>query len=334
MKPDAAFLIVDDDPIFLAVAESAVEMLGFERVATAEDGARGLQALEASPHPIDFIILDLNMPGLDGLAFLRGAASLGFKGNVIISSGEAEAVLRSARLMGEMLGVTVVGALKKPLSVAMLQAVLTAEPEARRSAAQTPMRFTPECSLASLELVPYYQAQHSVKTREIIGLEALIRARAPDGVIHGPGRIFGMIHGQDELTATTLAIARKVIEDMRSWQEAGLLCRTSINLDAKVAEDPATGTALLSLAKEFGVEPGFISAQSEPIARKFAENAVAMAAELGLEVVAEGVETESQFLLAEACGAGAVQGFLLSKPIPASDTLRMLRQSLPQRLSA
>jgi EAL domain-containing protein (putative c-di-GMP-specific phosphodiesterase class I) len=52
---------------------------------------------------------------------------------------------------------------------------------------------------------------------------------------------------------------------------------------------------------------------------------VAMAKNLGLEVVAEGVETEVQRKLALAAGCDLLQGFLFSRPRPANEIEAMLR---------
>ena len=49
-------LVVDDDPIFLAVAESVVLSLGDHTVTTACDGVEGLAALRAARHPIAVIV--------------------------------------------------------------------------------------------------------------------------------------------------------------------------------------------------------------------------------------------------------------------------------------
>jgi len=64
--PDPAacrILIVDDDPDFLAVAEAALESMGFE-VERAAGGLRGV--FLATQDVPDAILCDLRMPGIDG----------------------------------------------------------------------------------------------------------------------------------------------------------------------------------------------------------------------------------------------------------------------------
>lgn len=380
----SAVLLVDDDPVFLAVAEAVVLSLGFDDVTCANNGADGLSELKARRDDLGFIILDLNMPGLDGLAFLRGAAELGFKGGIIVSSGESDAVVRSARHMGELLGVKVLGCLKKPLSAPDLRALLNAA-ESAGNQDRTAARVLPT-SLHSLELVPYYQAQHEVGTGFIQGAEALIRARDSQGAIHGPGKLFSLVHGHDDLVRVTLQIAQKVMDHAVSWRAAGVRVPMSINIDARVVEEPEVGATIARLLQERSLDPaqfcleltetalpadmarlvealtrlrmfGFQlslddygtggsnfellrfcpftevkidgsvirAAADEPIARTFLISAVAMASDLGLKVVCEGVETAVQLELARQSGIGVIQGFLFSRPQPAPDMLRLLQ---------
>ncbi|HVE12968.1 MAG TPA: response regulator [Elusimicrobiota bacterium] len=56
-------LIVDDGAELREVISSGLEIAGFEPL-TAEDGLQGLQA--ARKHKPDLILLDINMPGMDG----------------------------------------------------------------------------------------------------------------------------------------------------------------------------------------------------------------------------------------------------------------------------
>jgi EAL domain-containing protein (putative c-di-GMP-specific phosphodiesterase class I) len=46
---------------------------------------------------------------------------------------------------------------------------------------------------------------------------------------------------------------------------------------------------------------------------------LALGSGLGIKTVAEGVETEEQFLLLRAAGVDIVQGFLFSRPCPGSE---------------
>ena len=258
MDRSAPLLIVDDDPIFLAVTEGIVASLGFTNVLTAVSASDGLNALTVARHSFRLIILDLNMPGIDGLAFLREASSLGFAGGVIISSGETEAVLRSAGQMGRLLKINVLGTIKKPVSAERLSAVLSKGSTIIDSSPSANGRISDALSLNELELVPYYQAQHNASTGEVLGVEALIRARGADGRMHGPGKLFGQVHSEAELVAVTHAIVDKVVDDMRQWARRGVLRRTSINLDARLVEDSSFVNTLVGAVRAAGVSPDLV----------------------------------------------------------------------------
>ena len=61
-------LVIDDDPVIVAIYRNAFARQGFE-VDSAEDGAIGLQKFHlAKP---DLVLLDINIPGLSGLDWLR-----------------------------------------------------------------------------------------------------------------------------------------------------------------------------------------------------------------------------------------------------------------------
>ncbi len=68
MNPPAKILFVDDDPAVLLTVGDRLRLEGHE-VITAASGEEGLQVLR-SVTP-DLIILDISMPGVTGLAFLK-----------------------------------------------------------------------------------------------------------------------------------------------------------------------------------------------------------------------------------------------------------------------
>lgn len=379
------FLLVDDDPVFLAVAETVLQSLGQKVAATASDGDLGMEALGQAEPPIDIIILDLNMPNLDGLAFMRAAAKSGFAGQIIISSGESDAVIRSAQRMGEILGVRIGGAIKKPIQPPALMKLLE---ECGEAAVAAPIDKRPGPDLkniADFALIPYYQPQYLVETRSIVGLEALVRVETPDGEVHGPGHLFARIDEHEQLVTVSLLIARRVVADMARWRTTGPDCRVSINLDARVLEDPRVVPELIEIVRESGVPERFVcfeltettlpsdmsrlievltrlrmagfelslddygtgssnyellrlcpfselkidasivqSAAREPHSKRFMDVAAAMAKDLDMTVIAEGVETVAQLEMAWRSGVRIVQGFLFSKALAAAEAHRLV----------
>lgn len=239
------FLVIDDDPIFLAVAEVAVSTLGDHAIAVASDGISGLRSVTEADIRPDVVILDLNMPGLDGLAFLRSLKEIGYSGSVIISSGETLAVVRSAKTVGELLGLRMLGALAKPLDAAELRSMIAGLSPSTRGG-EAPARPAPSTAAGALEV--YYQPQYDVRTMGVVGLEALARARLPDGSVLGPGHLLKGLDGE-RLRDFTLDVARTAMTALRDWRRTdGYAGTVSINVDIASVENPGFAERVRALA--------------------------------------------------------------------------------------
>ena len=60
-------LAVDDDPIILELLNEVLGSTGYPDVTTVETGADALAAVEDHRQPFDCILLDIQMPGMDGI---------------------------------------------------------------------------------------------------------------------------------------------------------------------------------------------------------------------------------------------------------------------------
>ncbi len=89
MKP---VLVLDDDEGNRRIASLSLRSAGYE-VLEADNGADGLHDLQE--YDTALVVLDLNMPGMNGEAFFRAARSQGYEGPVlIVSAYGAEAAQR------------------------------------------------------------------------------------------------------------------------------------------------------------------------------------------------------------------------------------------------
>jgi len=113
-------LIVDDSPTIRGFAKIFLKPLQLE-VQEAEEGMQALEMVRASPP--DVIVVDVNMPGMDGLAFtreLRGDARAAIaKLPVVLLTGDRSEQIRQK---GRDAGAD--DFLEKPIKGAELQAMI------------------------------------------------------------------------------------------------------------------------------------------------------------------------------------------------------------------
>ena len=140
---------------------------------------------------------------------------------------------------------------------------------------------------------------------------------------------FGIVPERLELElteSTSMRDPQASVAIMAQFRERGL----------KIAiDDFGTGYSNLSYLKRFPVnrlklDQAFVrdivsDADDQAISRAI----IAMAHQLRLEVIAEGVETAAQRDFLKAAGCDIAQGFLLSRPIPAAECALLLGQPVP-----
>src|SRR4051812_24843489 len=99
-RPPARVLIVDDDELFAQTVELIADMTpGLVAVGRARDGLEALElARELAP---DLIVMDVEMPNLDGLQATRRLRGAGFAGPIVVVSGsDLDEVERRAERAG------------------------------------------------------------------------------------------------------------------------------------------------------------------------------------------------------------------------------------------
>jgi diguanylate cyclase (GGDEF)-like protein/PAS domain S-box-containing protein len=76
----------------------------------------------------------------------------------------------------------------------------------------------------------YYQPKVNLKTRELVGAEALIRWRHPERGLLAPGEFLHYTENTDLDIAIGVWVTKTVLAQMQQWQNAGLDIEVSINI--------------------------------------------------------------------------------------------------------
>lgn len=114
--------LVDDDPALRRILTAVARDAGW-RVVECADGAELLDRL-GRDDAAALILLDLNMPEIDGIALLRSLTAGARRLAVVFITGGAEVNATAARFIAEGQGLPVLATLFKPFPVARFLEVL------------------------------------------------------------------------------------------------------------------------------------------------------------------------------------------------------------------
>ncbi len=129
-------LVVEDHDFQRRTTLTLLRSLGVGTLHDACDGAAALTLLDGAAAP-DVIICDIDMPGMDGVEFIRNVAERRLASAVVFASGLDGRVLETVRAASEGYGMQVLGAVGKPLTAAALEKLLAAYRPQRKAAVQT-----------------------------------------------------------------------------------------------------------------------------------------------------------------------------------------------------
>src|SRR5690606_16456641 len=115
-------MVVDDDVFLLKLMQRMLSLQGYSSTTCFESGVQALAAMEANAP--ELIFLDLNMPDMDGIEFVRHLVQRSFGGSLIFVSGEDARMLQSVEKLVKAHGISIPGTLQKPVVPEALAALL------------------------------------------------------------------------------------------------------------------------------------------------------------------------------------------------------------------
>jgi len=232
MKPNSVCMI-DDDPDYLHMCSQFLASVDITI-----DGFTCLHDAADAVCQSSVVVLDLDMPHVDGVETLRWLSQQAFSGHLVIVSGHDISIVHAARELARAQGLQVAEALTKPLDMLsftqkiqhLLQMPQQSQAEAKASDYPNITAADLVAALRNNELSLCFQPKYQLTDNQLVGFEALARWKSP---VFGqvPPVFFIPLAEQsgiiDELTDWALSQA---LAQLSQWSAQKLYTRVAVNL--------------------------------------------------------------------------------------------------------
>jgi len=383
--------LLDDDPGFLSLLRTMVEDAGLE----AKCFQQGQNFFEQNTkfEQETLLVLDLNMPSMDGIEVMRRLASMTNPPALLLISGHDVSVLNSAEKLGRVHQLNIIGSLNKPLRLSAFQQILQSYCIGNKSKIETNPILEREliiigelqAALKHEQMVLFYQPQINIKTGECVSCEALIRWQHPIRGLIFPDEFIQIVEVHGGMELLTNWVLSEAVKHAKKWKEVDMTLPISVNVSAdnirslalpeQVSEqlknsnlnpslitlevtegalmgelatsldiltrlrlkgigisidDFGTGYSSLSLLhkipfSELKVDKSFVIPMLEDEeASAIVKTCIVLGHELGMEVVAEGVESKEHLQALADLGCDIAQGYYFGRPVAEPEFLTWL----------
>ena len=230
-------LVVDDETDFAEFVAEVAEEMDFTVLST--DSPEEFTELYSVD--INIIVLDLFMPGIDGIELLRFLYDNKSQASIVFMSGKDTSVLHSAQKLALEQGMTVLGILQKPFRAEELENILSKYVQYTETQNygmdELPSLDELQCAIKNRDIFVVYQPQINIADRKLIGFEALLRWIHPTKGEIPASYFITLAENNDLITNITAFTFRTAIKQMRIWKGMGLKLQMSINFSPRVLDD-------------------------------------------------------------------------------------------------
>ncbi len=258
------FLVAEADAAQRRALVELLGQLGASRVTDVPDGHLALQRLEAGIGPkVDVAIVDLALPGMDGLELLRNLGGFQNGPRLIVTGAQPANLLFSVETLALAFGVDLLGTIAKPVTAVKLKPLLdnytpAAGPEDRPAAP----RFSFQdigIGLQKRQFEPFFQPKIELATGQVKGLEAFARWRHPEHGVLGPGSFIDALGQNNRVDFLDWSMIELSAERCRWLQDQGIPVPISLNLAPETLAHPAFVRQITACVQRHNIMPEYLT---------------------------------------------------------------------------
>ncbi len=252
-------LLVEDHDFQRRLGSRLLVELGVGSVMEASGGFEALEILRAMEKPPDVVLVDLDMPGMDGVEFIGLIAQHRLAPAIAVVSAMDAALLHAVQVMAEALGLRVLGSVPKPLSRDRLGQVLNlleSEPVAKvpYAVVETTVEQV-RAAFESGQIVAYFQPQAEMHNGKIVSVEALARWVQPDGQVLSAVHFMPLVEAHGMIEAFTERMLGLSCEWQQRWSTEGDRLKVSVNISAQNLTGPEIADNYERIVRSHGMRP-------------------------------------------------------------------------------
>ncbi|EGJ11457.1 EAL domain-containing response regulator [Rubrivivax benzoatilyticus] len=254
----ASVLVVDDSEVQREHVATLCRELGVSRVDEVSGGEQALERLRALQAPPQAVIVDLEMPGMDGIELIEAMYRLGHLLPLVVVSAHEGALIHTVEALAREIGMPVLAALRKPIAAEVLADVLRRDdfPQSPRAA---PVALPPAEDLARAighgDIAVHFQPKVCVRTGLLRGVEALARWRHPQAGDVPAGRFVELAEARGLIRELSFAVIETALGHLAHWCSRGLRLSLALNLSPRLLTVTDLVAELVARVREHGLEP-------------------------------------------------------------------------------
>ncbi|MFA7443355.1 MAG: EAL domain-containing response regulator [Lysobacteraceae bacterium] len=252
-------MVVEDHGFQRRMATRLLAELGVGTVFEAMDGQSALDRLRACDQPPDIVLVDLDLPGMDGVELIGHLAQEGLAHAVVVASALEPSLLGAVQSMTRAYGMRVLANIEKPLTSAKLGEVLnsysTHEDELDPCEGVDCSRQSLLAALDAGAIVPWFQPQVTLSNGHAVAVEALARWVLPGGAVARPAQFIPALEREGLIDRLTECILDGACAWKTRWAAAGLHLRVAVNVSPLCLTSAEVVETYLRIVRAHGVEP-------------------------------------------------------------------------------
>ncbi|HEX7686907.1 MAG TPA: EAL domain-containing response regulator [Burkholderiaceae bacterium] len=258
-----SLLIVDDNPVQRMQVSALCRELGVPMIYEAGSGREALDLIALLVLPPDLIIVDLEMPAMDGVEFIECLHERGLDVPLIVASSREVVLIQTVETMARNLGMPVLAALRKPLRSDQLRPAFERWNRERRDDGTRPSGAEPlelprdelARAIAGGAIKVWYQPKVDMARGKVTGVEALSRWTHPQLGRIGPDRFVALAEREGLIRELTFHVLGTAVAQAARWNALGLPLSLAVNLSPTLLEVPGLVQRIVEMVEREGLPP-------------------------------------------------------------------------------